>query len=36
MDEPVVDCHVHVFDPRRFPYTPDTFYAPVGPEIGTV
>jgi predicted TIM-barrel fold metal-dependent hydrolase len=36
VDEPVVDCHVHVFDPARFPYAPDTFYAPAGPEIGTV
>jgi predicted TIM-barrel fold metal-dependent hydrolase len=36
MDEPVVDCHVHVFDPARFPYDPETFYAPAGPEIGTV
>jgi len=31
----VVDCHVHVFDPQRFPYRPDTFYAPVGQELGT-
>jgi len=36
VDEPVVDCHVHVFDPGRFPYAPDTFYAPTGPEIGRV
>ena len=33
--EPKVDCHVHVFDPERFPYSPDTFYRPSGPEIGT-
>jgi predicted TIM-barrel fold metal-dependent hydrolase len=32
---PVVDCHVHVFDPVRFPYRPDTFYAPSGQELGT-
>jgi predicted TIM-barrel fold metal-dependent hydrolase len=32
---PVVDCHVHVFDPARFPYEPDTFYAPSGQELGT-
>jgi predicted TIM-barrel fold metal-dependent hydrolase len=32
---PVVDCHVHVFDPVRFPYRPDTFYAPAGQELGT-
>lgn len=31
----VVDCHVHVFDPARFPYRPDTFYAPSGQELGT-
>src|SRR6476620_9384757 len=31
----VVDCHVHVFDPQRFPYRPDTFYAPAGQELGT-
>ena len=32
---PIVDCHVHVFDPARFPYTPGTFYAPAGQELGT-
>jgi predicted TIM-barrel fold metal-dependent hydrolase len=32
---PKVDCHVHVFDPVRFPYTPGVFYRPSGPEIGT-
>jgi predicted TIM-barrel fold metal-dependent hydrolase len=31
----VVDCHVHVFDPQRFPYRSDTFYAPAGQELGT-
>jgi predicted TIM-barrel fold metal-dependent hydrolase len=31
----IVDCHVHVFDPQRFPYRPDTFYAPTGQELGT-
>ena len=35
MTGPIVDCHVHVFDPVRFPYTPDTFYRPAGGEIGT-
>jgi predicted TIM-barrel fold metal-dependent hydrolase len=30
-----VDCHVHVFDPDRFPYASDTFYQPSGSEIGT-
>jgi predicted TIM-barrel fold metal-dependent hydrolase len=35
--EPVrmVDCHVHVFDPARFPYAPDAHYAPAGQELGT-
>jgi predicted TIM-barrel fold metal-dependent hydrolase len=33
--ERIVDCHVHVFDPQRFPYRPDTFYAPAGQELGT-
>jgi predicted TIM-barrel fold metal-dependent hydrolase len=33
--ERVVDCHVHVFDPHRFPYRSDTFYAPTGQELGT-
>jgi hypothetical protein len=31
----MVDCHVHVFDPARFPYAPDTHYAPAGQELGT-
>jgi len=31
----IVDCHVHVFDPARFPYAPDTYYAPSGQELGT-
>src|SRR6478736_3531728 len=31
----MVDCHVHVFDPARFPYAPDTYYAPAGQELGT-
>ncbi|WP_137917380.1 amidohydrolase family protein [Hydrogenophaga sp. 2FB] len=33
--EPKIDCHVHVFDPVRFPYAADTVYAPAGAEIGT-
>src|SRR5258706_14868801 len=33
--EPKVDCHVHVFDPKRFPYASDVFYRPAGSEIGT-
>lgn len=35
VDEPKIDCHVHVLDPERFPYRPDTHYAPTGQEIGT-
>jgi predicted TIM-barrel fold metal-dependent hydrolase len=31
----MIDCHVHVFDPARHPYAPDTFYAPAGQELGT-
>jgi predicted TIM-barrel fold metal-dependent hydrolase len=34
-EEPKIDCHVHVFDPARFPYRADTHYAPKGQEIGT-
>ena len=34
--ESKVDCHVHVFDPLRFPYAADTFYRPAGGEIGTI
>lgn len=32
---PIVDCHVHVFDPVRFPYAPDTWYRPLAAETGT-
>jgi predicted TIM-barrel fold metal-dependent hydrolase len=35
LDEPKIDCHVHVVDPRRFPYREDTHYRPAGQEIGT-
>lgn len=34
-DEPKIDCHVHVVDPRRFPYREDTHYRPAGQELGT-
>jgi predicted TIM-barrel fold metal-dependent hydrolase len=34
-DEPKIDCHLHVLDPARFPYAPDTPYAPTGHEIAT-
>jgi predicted TIM-barrel fold metal-dependent hydrolase len=36
VNEPVIDCHVHVFDPVRFPYAPDAWYVPTGPETGSV
>ena len=36
MDEPLIDCHVHVFDPDRLPYAADAYYIPTGPETGTV
>ncbi|MFC4299058.1 amidohydrolase family protein [Castellaniella hirudinis] len=34
-DEPKIDCHLHIFDPHRFPYREDTPYRPTGQEIGT-
>jgi predicted TIM-barrel fold metal-dependent hydrolase len=34
-EEPKIDCHMHVFDPVRFPYQANTHYAPAGQEIGT-
>lgn len=33
--EPRIDCHVHVFDPARFPYAADTWYTPSPAETGT-
>lgn len=30
-----IDCHVHVFDPLRFPYAVDAWYRPAGGETGT-
>jgi predicted TIM-barrel fold metal-dependent hydrolase len=30
------DCHVHVFDPARFPFAADAAYHPVAAECGTV
>jgi predicted TIM-barrel fold metal-dependent hydrolase len=30
---PKIDCHIHVIDPVRFPYGPDTPYRPSGQEI---
>lgn len=34
-EERKIDCHVHVFDPARFPYDANTHYRPAGREIGT-
>lgn len=31
----IIDSHVHVIDPARFPYAADAWYKPVGAEIGT-
>lgn len=31
-DTPIIDCHVHVFDPLRFPYAA---YQPVALSAGT-
>ena len=30
---PKIDCHIHVLDPARFPYSDDTPYRPGGQEI---
>ena len=35
LPHPVIDCHVHVFDPVRFPCTEGVWYRPSGAEIGT-
>jgi predicted TIM-barrel fold metal-dependent hydrolase len=34
-EEPKIDCHNHIFDPRRFPYATDTPYRPAGQETGS-
>jgi predicted TIM-barrel fold metal-dependent hydrolase len=31
----IIDSHVHVIDPARFPYAADAWYKPTGAEIGT-
>jgi len=31
----LIDCHVHVFDPTRFPCAPDAWYTPAPAETGT-
>ncbi|SEB14867.1 amidohydrolase [Variovorax sp. YR216] len=33
--QPKIDCHCHVFDPDRFPYSADAAYHPSGGETGT-
>jgi predicted TIM-barrel fold metal-dependent hydrolase len=33
--ESAIDCHVHVFDPLRFPYAADAWYRPLPCETGT-
>jgi predicted TIM-barrel fold metal-dependent hydrolase len=33
--EPLIDCHVHVLDPARFPYSAEAWYLPVPAETGT-
>jgi predicted TIM-barrel fold metal-dependent hydrolase len=35
-DEPKIDCHCHILDPFRFPYSADTRFRPTGQEIATV
>jgi predicted TIM-barrel fold metal-dependent hydrolase len=34
-DEPKIDAHAHVFDPKNFPYDTRIAYHPAGQEIGT-
>jgi predicted TIM-barrel fold metal-dependent hydrolase len=33
--EPKIDCHLHLLDPRRFPYHPQAWYHPVDSEQGS-
>ncbi len=35
MNSSLIDSHVHILDPDRFPYSPDAWYAPIGAERGT-
>lgn len=35
IDEMKVDCHNHILDPQRYPYTVDTRYRPSAQEVGT-
>lgn len=34
-DEPKIDCHNHILDPKRFPYASETHYRPSGQESGS-
>ena len=31
----IIDSHVHIIDPAKFPYAPDAWYHPIGAEMGT-
>ena len=33
---PIADCHLHIFDPVRFPYAPDARYRPQPNETATL
>jgi predicted TIM-barrel fold metal-dependent hydrolase len=35
LQEPKIDCHNHILDPERYPYSPEVGYRPQGQEIGT-
>lgn len=35
LTERKIDCHNHIVDPVRYPYSPETTYRPAGQEIGT-
>jgi predicted TIM-barrel fold metal-dependent hydrolase len=35
LQEPKIDCHTHILDPERYPYSPGVGYRPQGQEIGT-
>lgn len=35
LNEQKIDCHNHILDPERYPYSNETRYRPAGQEIGT-
>ena len=35
IEQPKIDCHCHVLDPQRFPYSAQAAYHPQGQEIGS-